>query len=93
MSEKSASGFVTSLLALLFLVLVGIAIVAYSMGWLSIDRQPEQTTIQIDTRKVEQAATEARQEGEALVEKAGEALQQSGEALEDSVEPTDRNEQ
>ena len=90
MSHHPGTSFFTSLMAFLFLAFVGVAIAGYALGWLTVERTPQQTTIEIDTQKVEEAASDAKHEGEALLQKAGETLRESGEALEETVEPNRR---
>jgi hypothetical protein len=84
-------GFLVSLMAFLFVALVGLAIAGYALGWLTIDRQPQRTTIEIDTQKLEEAASEAQKEGAELIEKSGETLRESGEALKESVDRSPDN--
>ena len=86
-------GFLTPLLALLFVGLIALAVAGYAMGWLTIGRSPERTTIEIHTQGIEDAAEAAQQEGAELMEKTGEQLRESGAALEESADSTaDENE-
>ncbi len=58
------SGIFTSLLAVLFIGLVAFAVAGYAMGWLSFKQSPEQTTIEINTHQIEDAAHKPSRKGQ-----------------------------
>jgi len=78
------TGIFTSLMALLFVALLGFGIAGYVMGWMTINHAPDQTTIEINTQEIEKAAHEAQQEGSELMEDAGKKLRETGAALEEA---------
>jgi hypothetical protein len=73
-------------MAVLFVGLVAFAVAGYAMGWLSFKQSPEQTTIEINTHQIEEAAHEAQQEGADLIQVAGKKLRESGAALDDNLD-------
>lgn len=50
---------ISRLLTMLILVVVGLAFLSYAMGWVTVESQPDKTTIEIDAKEMKQAADKA----------------------------------
>ena len=85
-NNQSSGGFFVTLIALAFVVTLGAGITAYAMGWMTVDSEPEKTTIEVNTGEVNEALDAAGEEGQQLLEETGEALKETGTKIQDAVE-------
>jgi hypothetical protein len=79
-------GLMSGLLALILLLVIGVSVAAYAMGWMTIQNEPDRTTIEVDTDKFRDAAAEVNKQGEDLLEKSGDVLRDAGDALKNSAD-------
>lgn len=74
-------------LTLFLVLLVAVsAVTAYSAGWLKMDSTSDQTTIEVETGEIKDAASEAAAEAEKLVRKTGDGLEEAGQVVTEEVE-------
>jgi hypothetical protein len=77
----------TRLLGTLTLVAILAGIVFYASGWISWDRTEDRTTIEIETREIQEATEKAVEEGKRVVEDALEGVRSEEPEQETPAEP------
>ena len=88
-TKGSFVGLLSGLLAVVLLLGICVSVAAYTMGWMTVAETPEQTTIEVDTAEMREAADEVEKHGEKVLEQTGEALQETGDQLKDAANEDD----
>lgn len=87
--QRGRASFLTTLFLFCCVLIAGFTIVGYAVGWVTIsqDRQQQKTTIEVETGKVKEAAEEAVDKSQELLQRAGDKIQDMRKGNTDAGSP------
>ncbi|MCA9261011.1 MAG: hypothetical protein KDA61_17470 [Planctomycetales bacterium] len=83
--ERTEFRPISTLLTMLLLVVVGLAFLSYAMGWVTVDAEPNKTTIEIDTKEMKQSADKAVESAQDAADRVGRAASDAAKEFREEV--------
>lgn len=88
-TERSSIQPISALLTTLLLVVVGLAFLGYAMGWVTVDSEPDKTTIELDTKEMKESADQAVDSARETADRVGRAANNAAREFQDEVKKPD----